>query len=153
MLPVEAKLEVVAREFHAKRVPLARRDWFLHAVTALASHDVERAALSVHSLVNDHVALERIRPRDVVVVRILRTPDHAAGLIFLATYWFEFHLNETVFEVGVVLDANRKGRLTELLQHIRFAWSGIVFFNGPFGHAAAGLRRGPARRRRAGFHI
>src|SRR5438093_13548025 len=51
MLPVEAKLEVVAREFDAKRVPLAGRDRFLDAVTALASHDVEWTALSIRSLV------------------------------------------------------------------------------------------------------
>src|SRR5215211_6422105 len=105
---------MVARELHAKSVPVAGRDWFLHAVPALASHDVERTALSVHSLVKHHVALERVRACDVVVVRILRTPDHAAGLIFLAAEWFEFHFNETVFEIGVVLDANRKRRLARL---------------------------------------
>src|SRR5256885_2917905 len=115
MLAVKAKLEVVAREFHAKRVPLARCDCLLHAVTAFASRDVERTALSVHSFVKDHVALERIRPRDVVVVRILPTPDHAAGLIFLAADWFEFHLDESVFRRRVVLNADRKGCLARLL--------------------------------------
>src|SRR6266581_8754856 len=114
MLPVEAKLEVVAREFHAKRVPLAGRDRLLHAVTALASHDVERTAFAAYSFVKDHIALKRVRACDVVVVRILCAPDHAAGLIFLATDWFEFHFNETVFEIAVVLDANRKGRLARL---------------------------------------
>src|SRR5438128_8655152 len=78
MLPVEVKLEVVAPEFHAKRVPLAGCDRLLHAITALASHDVERTALSVHSLVEDHIALERVRACDIVVVRILCAPDHAA---------------------------------------------------------------------------
>ena len=98
MLTVEGELEAVARELDAKRVPLARCDWLLHAVTALASDDVERSAFAVHRLVKDHVALERIRPCDVVVVRILRPPNHAAGLIFFAGDWLEFHFNETVFE-------------------------------------------------------
>src|SRR6266567_5244234 len=89
MFAIEAKLEFVAREFDTQRVPLAGRDRLLHAVTALASHDIERTALAVHSLVKDHIALERIRPCDVVVVRILCAPDHATGLIFLATDWFE----------------------------------------------------------------
>jgi len=72
VLTVEAQLEVVARELDAKRVPLARRDWFLHAVTALASTLSSGLRFPSQSC-KGHVALERIRPRDVVVVGILRT--------------------------------------------------------------------------------
>src|SRR5204863_7198708 len=104
MCTVEAKVEVVACELAATGVPLAGRDWLLHAVTAFASHDVERTAFAVHSLVKGHIALERVRACDVVVVRIFCAPDHAAGLISPAAAWFEFHLDQSVFDIRILLD-------------------------------------------------
>src|SRR5204862_7485437 len=87
----------------------------LHAVTTLASHDVERTALAVYSLVKDHVALERVRARDVVVVRIFCPPNDPASLVLFAADRFELHFHESVLQIGVVLEANGKRRHARLL--------------------------------------
>src|SRR6266853_6217812 len=93
MLAVVVGFEKVSRELDAQRVPLARRNLLFHAVTALAAHDVERTSFAVHSLVKHGVVLVRVRAEDVEVVLVFASPDHAAGLIFLAADWFEFHLD------------------------------------------------------------
>src|SRR5438128_4034826 len=108
MLAVVVGFEKVSRELDAQRVPLARRNLLFRTVTALAAHDVERTSFAVHSLVKHGVVLVRVRAEDVEVVLVFASPDHAAGLIFLAADWFEFHLDESVFQRRVVFNADRK---------------------------------------------
>src|SRR5207244_13623874 len=97
---------------HAQRMPLARRNSLMHSVATCATHDVKGSSLAIQSLVENDIVFVRVRAKDVVVIRILCAPDHAAGLIFLATDWFEFHLDESVFQRRVVFNADGERRLT-----------------------------------------
>src|SRR5439155_10433011 len=153
MLAVEVGFETIAGEFHAQGMPLARRNFLLDSVTTFATHDVKGSPLAIHSLVENDIVFVRVRAKDVVVIRILCAPDHAAGLVFSAADRVELHLDEPVFQRRVVFNADWKRCLTRLLEHIRLARCGIVFFHGPFCRAATGLRGGPAGRRRAGLHV
>src|SRR5205807_7328224 len=95
----------------------------------------------------------RVRPRDVVVVRVLHPPDDAARLVLLSRNRLELHFNKTVLEAGVILEADRKGRFARLLQNVRLARGGIVLLDAPLRGAAASLSRSPSERRCASFKI
>ncbi len=104
---VKRDAEFVAREVHPERVPDAGRD--------LRVDVFERHAFAADRVINRDVVFERVRARDIVVVRVPHAPDHTAGLIFFSRNRLELHFNEAVREVGVVFDANRKGRRARLL--------------------------------------
>jgi len=145
LLSVKRDCEMISIEIDTNRVPLTGCD--VHVSSLLL------CAFAFDGVVNRHVVFEGIGASNVIVVRVLQSPDDAARLIFLAGNRLELHLDETVFNVGIVLKTNRERRLTRLFQHIRFSWSGIVFFDSPFRRAAASLRCCPARRRSAGLHV
>ena len=95
---------MIAVEVDTQRVPLAGHD--LHVGSLLLG------AFAFDGVVDGHVVLEAIGARDVVVVSVLQPPDDAARLIFLTANRFEFHLDESIFDIGVRLETNRKSRLT-----------------------------------------
>ena len=76
---------------------------------------LERNTLAADGVVDGHVGFERVGARYVVIVGVLAAPDHAASLVFLARNGLELHLNEAIFELRVVLDADGKRRLARLL--------------------------------------
>ena len=80
----------------AQGVPLARGDFLFHPVAALPADDVQGTALARDGLVEHHVVLERVGARHVIVVAVLPSPNHAAGLVFLAGDRLELHLHEAV---------------------------------------------------------
>src|SRR2546427_4881558 len=62
-------------------MPGVRRDSYLHTVRASAGPDgLQVTPLAVDYLVRDDVVLLRVRPGDVVIVRVLPTPDDT-GLV------------------------------------------------------------------------
>ena len=97
-LPSKLTLKWLALEFDAQRVPLGRSDLLLYAVTALAAHDVQGAALARDRLVKHDIVFQRIGAADVVVVLVLHAPDDPARLVFLAGEGLELHLDEAVFD-------------------------------------------------------
>src|SRR5437773_10103222 len=104
------------------------------------------AALAIYGVINRDVVFQRVGAGDVLVFFIFATPDHAAGLIFLAGDGLEFHFDKAVFQARVVLEADRVGSFAGLFQDVGFAGSGIVGHDLPFGLARAGLRRSPVGR-------
>src|SRR5262249_19359822 len=67
LLAVEAHLEVVALGIHAERMPDAGRD------LAVPAGELDSAAFD--DVIQAHVVLERVGPRDVVVVGISKAED------------------------------------------------------------------------------
>ena len=104
-------------------------------------------------MINSDVVFEGIGAGDVIIVRIFASPDDTPRLILFAGDGLELHFHKAVFETGIVLNADRIGCLTRLLQDVRFARRGIVGNDFPSGFALAGLGRGPTRRRCSGFEI
>src|SRR5437762_13126731 len=92
-LAVESDFEVIALKINAQRVPLAARDLDLHALLF--------CALALDRVIDAEVIFESVGAGDVVIVSILRAPDNAAGLVFLACDGLELHFDKTVFEAGV----------------------------------------------------
>src|SRR5207247_6983336 len=86
LLPIERDSEMIAAKVDTQPVPLARLD--------LQFGPLLLCALAIDGIINGHVVFECVGARDVVVVRIFHSPDHAAGLIFLAADWFAFYLYE-----------------------------------------------------------
>src|SRR5919109_2116186 len=78
---VKDDFESAAGKVDAQRMPNTGRHRQIDAVSALAPDDVERAALSVDGLVQDHVVFEGIRSDDIVVLGVLGPPDETAGAI------------------------------------------------------------------------
>src|SRR5207249_4235428 len=111
------------------------------------------AAFAVYRVINRDVVFQRIGAGDVIVVFVFATPDHAARLVFLAGDGLELHLDKAVFQARVVLETDGIRGFTGLFQDVGFAGSGIISHNFPSGLACAGLRRGPAGRRRASFEV
>src|SRR5438876_6703003 len=99
------------------------------------------------------VVFEGVRASDVVVVRVPGTPDQAARLVLLARHRFELHLYKAVFNLRIILEADRVSGFAGLFEHIRFAWGRVLSHHRPFGFTLAGLSGGPARRRLARFSI
>src|SRR6266436_1350002 len=73
LLAVIEDLDVIADHLHGQVVPDAGLD--------LPVPSVESDALAFHDVVQVDVVLERVRPRDVVVVRVLEPPDDPAPLV------------------------------------------------------------------------
>src|SRR5205814_2541369 len=105
-------------------------------------------AAAADRVIDGDVVLQSICARDVVVVRVLPTPNETAGLIFPAGDRFELHLNIPVSQVGVVFEADWVRGLTRLLQDVRLAGGGGVLFYSPFRVPSSRLCCGPAGRRR-----
>src|SRR5437867_10335616 len=103
-LSVERDCEAIPTEIDTQSVPCAGCDFNIGSLFL--------DALASDCVVNRHVVFERVGARDVVVVRVLHSPNNTASLILLARNWLEFHLDKSVFDVRVVLDANWKRRLT-----------------------------------------
>src|SRR5438034_8003792 len=114
---IERDGEMITLETHPQRVPRAGSDLHIRAFLL--------GTLAFDGVVNRHVVFESVRARNVVIVRVLQAPDNAARLVFLACNRFEFHVDKAVFDARAVLETNRESRLPRLLQHVRFAWSGI----------------------------
>src|SRR5712671_6324170 len=101
----------------------------------------------------DGLGFERVGARYVVIVGVLAAPDHAASLVFLARNGLELHLNEAIFELRVVLDADGKRRLARLLQHIRLARCILGLFYSPLCCPSSRLCSHPVRRKSARFFV
>ena len=132
---------MIAAEIDAQGVPFAG----LH----LHVHSFLLGPLAFNRVVNANVVFERVGARDVVVVGILRPPNDAARLIFLARDGLELHFDEAVLETRIVLEADRIRGFAGLLEHVWFTRRGVVLFDCPLGFAFAGFGRGPAGRRLA----
>src|SRR5439155_12574434 len=88
-------------------------------------------------VIERHVALERVRSRDVVVIPILPPPHEPSGSILAARDGFEFDLHRAVGDRRAVLDAPGEGALSGLLQHVGGTRRVGVSLNGPFRLPAA----------------
>src|SRR6266849_10360803 len=89
---VEEYLDVVADHLHRELVPHARGD------LAVPAGELHAAAL--HGVVEVDVVFERVGARDVVVVRVLETPDDPTALVDGAADRFALHRQTQVFQLG-----------------------------------------------------
>src|SRR5262249_46602027 len=103
LLAVVEYPEAIAAEVDAEAMPLVGGDRSVNPVAALASDDVERAAGTVDGLVEDDVVFERVGADHVVIVGILRPPDHAGGAILRTGNGLELYFDEAVLDAGVIL--------------------------------------------------
>ena len=71
-------------------------------------------------VVDGDVVLEGIGAGDVVVVGVLRAPDEAAGLVFLAGDGLELHFHKPVLDVAVIPEADGIGGLAGLFEDVGF---------------------------------
>src|SRR6266850_3934906 len=136
-LAIEGDFEMIPLEVHAQSVPLVRGDFHFRAFLL--------SALAVDGVINRDVVFERVGARDIIIVRVLATPDDAARLVFLARDRFELHFHKAVLDARVILEADRVSGFAGLFQDVGFAGRGVVLFNGPPCHAFAGLSCRPAR--------
>src|SRR5438128_10802047 len=90
LLAVEENLDVVADHLHRELVPGARGD------LAVPAGELHAAAL--HGVVEVDIVFERVGAGDVVVVRVLGTPDDPAALLAFSGAWFAHHRQAEVLQ-------------------------------------------------------
>src|SRR6266480_4047169 len=73
-LSIERDCEMIAAEVHTQSVPRSGRHFYIGSFLL--------CPFAFDRVVNRHVILEGVGARDVVVVRILQSPDNTASLIF-----------------------------------------------------------------------
>src|SRR6266550_8258454 len=100
LLAVEVDLDVIAAHVRAQRVPDARCDGYMHTL------HLDAAAI-LHVVPTD-VVLERVRPREVVVVFVLVAPDDAARAIHATAHRFAPDSYAHVPERGAVRHGERE---------------------------------------------
>src|SRR5206468_5597220 len=103
-LSVERDCEVIPAEIDTQSVPCAGCDFNIGSLFL--------GALASDCVVNRHVVFERVGARDVVVVRVLHSPNNTASLILLARNWLELHLHKSVLDTRVVFKTDWERRLT-----------------------------------------
>src|SRR5262245_19284727 len=106
-LAIVNDLEAGARELQPQSVPRIRRDRGRDPVAAFATDDVERAADPVDGLVEHDVVLQRIGTNHVIVVRVAGAPDQSARAFRRTGHRLEFRFDETILDVGVILQQQR----------------------------------------------
>ena len=92
----------------------------VHPVAALPTDNVKLTANAVDGLVEDEIVFQRVGPEDVVIVRILRSPDNTGGAVLGSGDGLELCLDEAVLDAGVLLEEQRVGRAAGLLDHFGF---------------------------------
>src|SRR5262249_57227763 len=91
----------------------------VHAVSALPSDDLKMASDPADGLVEHDVVFERVGAGDVIVVGVLRAPDHAGRTVLGSGDSLELDLDKAVPDVGVVLQQQGIGRLARLLHDLQ----------------------------------
>src|SRR6266403_527711 len=89
-------------------------------VASLPANNVKRTADAIDGLVENEIILKRIGPDDVVIVRISCPPDNAGCAVLGSGDGLELCLDETVLDVGGVLQNQRKSGPTGLLKDLQF---------------------------------
>src|ERR1043166_3284320 len=147
---VEGCGEARAFEVDAQAVPDV--GWYRdgHAVAALSTDDIQRAADAVDRLVEHEIVLQRIGASDVIVVGIPCAPDYAGGAILRAGQRLERHLDKAVFDADAVFQQQWEGGPARLPDDFRPRWRGVIAFDRPLRIARAGEGGGPTFRRNAG---
>src|SRR5438552_18105352 len=97
-LPVEGDSEMIATEIGAQAVPLAGCNFHCGALLL--------GALAFDRVVNADVVFEGVGASDVIVIRILGPPNHAARLVFLSRHRLELHFDKTVLDARLVLETD-----------------------------------------------
>src|ERR1700751_4426034 len=95
-------------------------------------------------VIQRHIVFERIAAGNVIVVAILKAPEHAAGLIFPTCERFELDLDKAVGDARRLLYAPRKGGAPRLFQDIWAAWRRCVSFDFPDRRTFSGDATSPA---------
>src|SRR5712692_9850852 len=125
-------------------MPLVGWDGNVNPVATLAADNVERAARAADGLVEHDVVFERVGAHHVIIVGISGPPDEARRAILGTGNGLEFYLDEAVLDVAVVLEKQRVGSPTRLLDYLQFRRRRLVMFNHPFRIARAGPGSCPA---------
>src|SRR6266852_358175 len=99
LLAIVGDRKVIAGEVHPDGVPHIGRDLHVRALPLVTS--------SIDGVVDGHVVFQGVGTSNVIIVRVLQSPDHSARLIFFAGDRLELHFHEPVLEASVVLEAYR----------------------------------------------
>src|ERR1051326_1591367 len=142
LLPIKSDNKMAALEIDSQCMPLLRGHFHFGSLLL--------CALAFDGVVNCDVIFKRIGASDVVIVRILAPPENAPSLVLLARDRLELHLDKTIFNAGIVLDAHGIGGFPGLFQHIRPARGRIVANDRPLSGALTGLCGRPTGRRSTG---
>src|SRR4051812_9450905 len=106
---VEADRKAAAGKIDPQVEPLVCRHCNPDAIAAAAPDDIERAADTLHGLVENDVVLKRVGTSHVVVVRVPGAPDKAGGAILTSCDRLEHRCDIAILDVGVVVEKQWKG--------------------------------------------
>src|SRR6266849_1177811 len=125
-------------------MPLVGWDRNVDPVATVAADNIERAASAVDGLVEHDVVFERVGAHHVIIVGISGSPDEACRAILGTGNGLEPYLDKAVLDAGVVLEKQRVGSPTRLLDDLQFRRCRLVMFDRPSRIARAGPGSCPA---------